>query len=170
MATILAYTSPALGHLYPISSLLAELHKRGHTIALRTLAGGVHTGRSLGFATEPIDPQIEAVVMDDWTAPNARAALQRAFTAFGRRAVYEVADLRAAIGDVCPDALIIDANCWGAAAVADAGDLPWLAFWPFTPYLRARGVPPFGPGLRPWPGSSRPDPRRRPASAGDRNA
>ena len=30
--------------------------------------------------------------------------------------------------------------------------MPWLSFWPFTPFLRSRGVPPFGPGLRPWPG------------------
>ena len=48
--------------------------------------------------------------------------------------------------------LIVDANCWGAMSMADAGDIPWLVFSPFTPYLRSRGVPPFGPGLRPLPG------------------
>ena len=36
MATILAYTSPALGHLFPISALLSELSRRGHKIHLRT--------------------------------------------------------------------------------------------------------------------------------------
>jgi hypothetical protein len=36
--------------------------------------------------------------------------------------------------------------------VADASDVPWLVFSPFTPYLRSSGVPPFGPGLRPLPG------------------
>ena len=154
MATILAYTSPALGHLYPISALLIELRNRGHDIALRTLAAGVETGRELGFATQAIDPRIEAIVHDDWTAPNPRAALKLAVTVFGKRAVHEVADLRAAIADQRPDALIIDAMCWGAASVADAADLPWLSFCPFTPFLflRSRGVPPFGPGLRPWPG------------------
>ena len=30
MATILAYTSPALGHLFPFSALLSELSDRGH--------------------------------------------------------------------------------------------------------------------------------------------
>ena len=90
--------------------------------------------------------------MTDWMAPNSRAALKVAFEVFGRRAAHEVGDLRRTIAAVRPDALIIDANCWGAAAVADAGSLPWLSFWPYTPFLKSRGVPPFGPGLRPWPG------------------
>lgn len=152
MSTIFAYTSPALGHLYPMCALLTELHHRGHRIVLRTLAAGVPVGRQLGFATEAIDPRIEDIEMSDWTAPNNREALKLACQVFGKRAEHEIDDLRDAIETVRPDALIIDANCWGAAAVADAGDLPWLAFWPYTPFLRSRGVPPFGPGLRPWPG------------------
>ena len=152
MATILAYTSPALGHLYPITTLLTELRQRGHDVALRTLASGVATGYELGFATKAIDPRIEAIALEDWRAPNPRAALKCAFDTFAARAAYELGDLRAAVADVKPDALIIDANCWGAAAVADSGGLPWAAFWPYTPFLRSRGVPPFGPGLRPLPG------------------
>ena len=45
MATILAYTSPALGHLLPISALLTELSRRGHTVHVRTLSTGVEIGR-----------------------------------------------------------------------------------------------------------------------------
>ncbi|MGH3559195.1 MAG: glycosyltransferase [Mycobacterium sp.] len=152
MATILAYTSPALGHLYPICALLSELHRRGHRIALRTLAAGVSTGRQLGFVTEAIDPRIEDIVMSDWTAPNNRAALKLSCDIFSQRAAHEIGDLRRSIEVVRPEAVIVDANCWGAAAVADAGELPWCSFWPFTPFLRSRGAPPFGPGLRPWPG------------------
>ena len=51
MATILAYTSPALGHLFPFSALLLELAARGHKIHLRTLSTGVEMGRKLGFTT-----------------------------------------------------------------------------------------------------------------------
>ena len=36
--------------------------------------------------------------------------------------------------------------------MAEASDVPWLVFSPFTPYLRSRAAPPFGPGLRPLPG------------------
>ena len=67
MATILAYTSPAVGHLFPFSALLSELSGRGHTIHLRTLTTGVEMGRRLGFSTDTIDPRIEAIVHDDST-------------------------------------------------------------------------------------------------------
>jgi MGT family glycosyltransferase len=152
MATILAYTSPALGHLFPISALLSELAGRGHHIHLRTLSTGVEIGRKLGFITDAIDERIEAIVHDDWKAPNPRAALKRALDVFCRRAVYEVGDLADAIARARPDALIVDVNCWGALSVADAGDIPWLCFAPYIPFLRARGVPPFGPGLKPLHG------------------
>lgn len=41
MARSLAYTSPALGHLFPLAPILLELQRRGHAVALRTLAAGV---------------------------------------------------------------------------------------------------------------------------------
>ena len=152
MATILAYTSPALGHLFPISALLTELSRRGHKIHLRTLSTGVETGQRLGFVTDAIDPRIEAVVDDDWKAPNIRAALKMAIEVFCRRAVHEVSDFTDAVARVRPDAVIVDVNCWGALSAADAGDIPWLCFTPYTPFLKSRGVPPFGPGLKPMPG------------------
>ena len=49
MATILAYTSPALGHLFPFSALLSELAGRGHQVHLRTLSTGVEMGRRTRF-------------------------------------------------------------------------------------------------------------------------
>lgn len=152
MATILAYTSPARGNLYPIVALLIELQRRGHRIMLRTLAAGVPTGRALGFEASAVDRRIEDSVMTDWMAPNSRTALKVAFGVFGQRAAYEVEDVRGVIAAARPELLVVDANCWGAAAVADAGAVPWVSFWPFTPFLRSRRVPPFGPGLRPLPG------------------
>ena len=152
MATILAYTSPARGNLYPMVALLIELRRRGHRIALRTMVDEVPTGLDWGFETSPIDARIEATVMTDWMAANSRVALRLAFDVFGQRAAYEVDDVRDAIAAVRPDVLMVDANCWGAAAVADAASLPWVSFWPFTPFLRSRGMPPYGPGLRPSPG------------------
>lgn len=152
MATILAYTSPALGHLLPMSALLAELSSRGHTVNVRTLSTGVDTARRLGFVAEPIDPHIEAIEIDDWKASNPRDALRVGVSAFGRRAGYETADLTEAVRRVRPDALLIDVNCWGAQSAADAGDTPWASFAPYTLPLRAAGVPPFGLGLPPWTG------------------
>src|SRR3954462_7298975 len=131
MAKILAYQPPAMGHFFPISLLLTELRNRGHDVALRTLAVGVNTGLDMGFATEPVDPRIEAMPLDDGGAANPLEALLRARRAFTRRAEYEVPDLRKAIDDVRPDALRVDPNCWGASAGAEASGLPWLSFWAF---------------------------------------
>jgi MGT family glycosyltransferase len=152
MARILAYTSPALGHLFPISTLLSELSRRGHTIHLRTLSTGAEVGQRLGFSTDAIDPRIAAIQHDDWKATNPLAALKLSVAVFGRRAVYEVPDLASAVARVHPDGLLVDVNCWGALSAAEAGDIPWTCFSPYTPPLRSPEVPPFGLGLRPLPG------------------
>lgn len=152
MASILAYTSPALGHLLPMSALLAELARRGHDIHVQTLSGGVDAARRRGFTTATIDPRIEAVEMDDWKGSNPVAALKLSITAFSRRASYEVDDLGAALAAVKPDGVLVDINCWGAQSAAEAAGAVWASFAPYTPALDVAGVPPFGLGLRPMPG------------------
>jgi MGT family glycosyltransferase len=141
-----------MGHFFPISVLLTELRNRGHDVTLRTLAAGVKTGLGMGFDTGPVDPRIEAMPLEDSGATNPDDALSRVTDTFARRAQFEIPELTEAINDVRPDVLIVDPNCWGAYAVAEASGLPWASFWAFLPYLRSRGVPPWGPGLRPWPG------------------
>jgi len=152
MAVVLAYGSPALGHLYPMCPLLSELVGRGHDVHLRTLSDGLATGRRLGVQTACVNPRIEDIAGEDWTAGNAFGVLKMTIDVLCHRAALEVGDLAAAIDQVHPDALIIDANCWGAMSAADAGTTPWSVFSPFTPFLQSPGTPPFGPGLAPWPG------------------
>lgn len=152
MATILAYGSPALGHLLPVSALLGELAGRGHEVHLRTLAAGVASGQRLGLHTRPVDPAIEAITSPDWTARSVFGVLSMTIDVLCRRAELEVDDLARAVDEVAPDLLLLDANCWGAMSAADAGDRPWAVFSPFTPFLRSRGVPPVGPGMRPMSG------------------
>jgi len=154
MAVILAYGSPALGHLFPLGALLRELAGRGHRIHLRTLGSEVAAMRGVGLHAEAVDPRIEAIAGRDWLARNAFGVLKSTLDVLCRRAVIEVDDLRRAIADVRPDVVIVDANCWGAMSMAEASDVGWLVFSPFTPYLRSRAAPPFGPGLRPLPGVS----------------
>jgi MGT family glycosyltransferase len=149
MARILAYTSPARGHLYPLIPILAELHGRGHDIALRTMAGQVPTMRARGWDAQPIDAGIEAIEHDDWRGRNPRDALGRAMRTFHARARLDAADLRRAIAEVGPDAVMVDTNCWGAHSVAEAWGGPWAAFVPYPIPLRSLDAPPFGPGLAP---------------------
>lgn len=148
-STVLAYTSPALGHLYPMTALLLELADRGHRVHVRTLAGQVAALRAAGLAASPVDPRIEAITATDWQARGAAGALRSAVEIFTTRAAYDAPDLRAAIDRTRPDLVIVDINSWGASAVAEAWGGPWVRFSPYTPPLESRGTPPFGPGWAP---------------------
>ncbi|MCX2932479.1 glycosyltransferase [Mycobacterium sp. CVI_P3] len=152
MGVILAYGSPALGHVYPLAALLVELARRGHQVHLRTMADQIDTMRAAGLHAEAVDTRIEAIDGQDWLARNAVGVLKRSTDVLCRRAVIEVEDYRGAVEQVRPDVVIVDANCWGAISAAEVGGVPWAVFSPFTPYLSSRYAPPFGPGLRPRPG------------------
>jgi UDP:flavonoid glycosyltransferase YjiC (YdhE family) len=149
MARILAYTTPARGHLFPLTPILDELRRRGHQIALRTLASQVESMRRCGFDAAPISDRIEAIAHDDWRARNPRAALARAVGVFIQRAEHDGPDLRRAIDQERPDALLVDLNAWGAVAAAEAWGGPWASFCPWPLPLRSRDAPPYGPGLPP---------------------
>ncbi len=152
MARLLAYTSPARGHLYPLTPILDQLAGRGHEISVRTLASEVPMIQSRGMHAAPISHAVEAIELDDFEASNSRAAIGKAVATFAARAEHDEADLRGAINEVQPDALLIDINCWGAAAVAEAWGGPWAMFSPYPLPLRSVDAPPFGPGLAPAKG------------------
>ena len=149
---ILAYTSPARGHLYPVVPILEELARRGHSIAVRTLASEVDLMAGCGFGAAPIAPAIAAIEHDDYLGRTPPGRLKRAMATFGARSVHEVGDLRAAISDERPDALLIDCMTWGATAAAEAWGGPWSQWFPFPLPLPSRDVPPFGPGFKPAAG------------------
>jgi MGT family glycosyltransferase len=149
MARILAYTSPARGHLFPLTPIIGELHRRGHEIALRTLASEVEQMRSLGLEVSPINERVEVSEHDDWRARNPRHALELAVDTFCARAEFDGPDLSRAIADERPDALIIDINCWGALATAELWGGPYATFCPYPLPLSSRETPPYGPGWRP---------------------
>ena len=152
MSTILAYTSPAIGHLFPMTQLLLELRSRGHRVHVRTLAGQVERMQSLGLEASAMDGRVEAIEHTDWQAGNARGALAGAVATFTARGEYDGPDLESAIAEVGPDVLVVDINSWGALIAAEASGLPFVTFSPYTPPIRSVGTPPFGPGFKPLPG------------------
>lgn len=152
MAVVLAYTSPAIGHLYPFCALLTELASRGHRVHVRTLHAGVDLCRKLGFMAERVDPRIESIQSRDWTTGSELRVVSKTIEVLVRRAAIEVADLHGAVCSVNPDVVLVDANCWGAISTAETQQVPWLVFSPFIPYLDSPGSPPFGPGAAPRPG------------------
>jgi MGT family glycosyltransferase len=149
MARVLAYTSPARGHLFPLTPILDELRERGHEVALRTLASQVELMQARGFVAAPIDPAIERIDHDDYLARTPLGAQKRAMQVFCRRADHDARDLRQAIDDVQPDALLVDINAWGALAVAEAWGGAWASWCPYPLPLPSRDASPFGPGFRP---------------------
>jgi MGT family glycosyltransferase len=149
---ILAYTSPARGHVYPVVPTLLELRDRGHNVAVRTLASEVANLRAVGLSASAISPLVEGREMDDWRAKNPLAQLKRALAAFVDRAEHEVPELTEAIGRDRPDLLLIDINSWGAQAVAEASGIPWAVYAPYPLPIPSRDAPPFGLGLKPMVG------------------
>jgi MGT family glycosyltransferase len=149
MARYLVYTSPARGHLYPIVPTLEELRRRGHEVVVRTLSSEVELLRELGFEAAPIDPAIERKKHADWRARTPIGALQDNLNVFFERARHDGPDLRRAIEEERPDALLIDINTSGAMAVAETSGMPWATWCPFFLPIPSRDAPPFGLGLPP---------------------
>ncbi len=149
MAKVLAYTSPTRGHLYPLVPTLDELCRRGHEVAVRTMASEAWRLSAKGWSARAVDPAVEAREIDDWKARTQPGALLAAGRTFLDRGGHEIGDLRRAIGLERPDLLVVDVNSWGAAAAAEASGLPWASFAPYFMPVRAPGVPPWGLGLPP---------------------
>jgi len=102
MATILAYTSPAIGHLFPMTPLLLALQARGHDVHLRTIASRVDLMRDLGLRTEAVDPAIHEVIHPDWEASNPKQALEVAISTFCERGAIDGPDFQKALDEVSP--------------------------------------------------------------------
>jgi MGT family glycosyltransferase len=105
--------------------------------------------RARGFDTEPISAPLETIELDDWRARNSLESVRQNTRAFCARAEHDAPDLRSAIAETGPDALLIDINSWGALMAAEAWGGPWSVFCPYPLALRSNDAPPFGPGLAP---------------------
>jgi MGT family glycosyltransferase len=149
MSRILAYTTPARGHLFPVTPILDELHRRGHEIALRTLASQVPLMRERGFDAAPLEPAVEQIPINDYLARTPLGAEKRVVRAFCERAKVDAVDLHRAIDQLDPDALLVDINAWGAMIIAERWGGPWASWCPYPLPVPSRDTPPFGPGLRP---------------------
>jgi hypothetical protein len=97
MATILAYSSPAAGHLFPLMPGLLELAHRGHEIHVRTHADLVDEVRGAGLHAEPVDPAILDVPVADYEAKRDIDRLRRGLHDMINRGPLERVDVRKAM-------------------------------------------------------------------------
>jgi hypothetical protein len=78
MACILAYTTPAAGHVFPLVPGLLELQRRGHHVHLRVGEELLGVARDAGLDASPADPAMGIV------AKAVAAGLPIAAVPFGR--------------------------------------------------------------------------------------
>jgi MGT family glycosyltransferase len=149
MSTIVLYTSPARGHLYPMMDVALALQSAGHRVVVQTLAEEKRQVEGAGVEHRPIDARIEALVLEDYKSGNPLQQLGRALGCWLSRAPFEVEDVQRTAKEVDADLLVIDGNCWGAAAAAEASGIPWAMFLPYCLPVPSRDAPAFGPGFAP---------------------
>ena len=149
MKTVLIYTSPARGHLYPMMDIALELKAQGYDVHVQTLAAENDTVTAEGLHHIPISPEIESLPLEDYRESNPMAQFKSAFSTWLQRAPFEIEDLRESHARIRPDLLIIDVNTWGAAAFAEAQCEPWVMFMPYILPIASADTPAFGPGFAP---------------------
>ena len=149
---ILAYTSPARGHLYPIVPIMLALAARGHETKVCTLTAELGHLAEVGIAGLPVAPAVERIRLEDWRKRSIASASLSVLGTFAERSSTEVPDLASRIEELDPDILLVDIICWGAAAVAEASGRPWAMYSPFLLPLLSRTVPPLGLGWAPLGG------------------
>jgi MGT family glycosyltransferase len=152
MATFLAYTTPAAGHLFPIMPGLLALQARGHTIHVRTAAGLVGVARDAGLQAEALDERIEEVGEHHHHGPAGPERLRRGLAFLLSRGPFEREDLDRAIEQTGADVVLVDTNAYGGAVGAQVSGLRWATTFPSVLPVPGKGIPPYGPGLRPMRG------------------
>ena len=90
MSTILIYTSPARGHLYPMMDIAIGLRRKGHRVVLQTMSSEKNIIISEGIEHRSISAKIETLFLEDYKNNNPIKQIKSTFTCWLNRAPYEV--------------------------------------------------------------------------------
>ncbi len=149
MRSVLIYTSPARGHLYPMMDIAIELKNQGYKVIIQTLENEKGHVENEGIKHLSISPAIEALTLDDYKEANPISQFKTAFKCWLSRAPYEIKDLQKSTSVYDPDLLIADVNTWGAGAFTESLGRPWVMFMPYCLPISSPDTPAFGPGFPP---------------------
>ncbi len=150
MTTVLAYTSPAAGHLFPLVPGLQELRRRGCAVHVRTAAELLPAVRAAG-STPPRSTRGSRRSRSPTTlASGGTDRLKKGFEDDPPpRPPRRRRPARRHRRETQPDLLLIDTLAYGAGVAAERSGLPWAMTLPSLLPLRGRGIPPYGLGLAP---------------------
>jgi MGT family glycosyltransferase len=149
MSRFLAYVSPAVGHTLPLVPGLLELQKRGHAVHVVGLPAMVETLRAAGLDASPVSDAVLAREVTDYQADSDTERLRAGQIDLVERGWHDGPDLLAAMDRFRPDALLVDCNAYGARTHAEASGLPWAMLLPSVVPYPGKGIPAYGPGLKP---------------------
>ncbi len=149
MKTVLIYTSPARGHLYPMMDVAIELRNGGYEVIVQTLGSEKEHVEKENIQHVSISQDIESLELQDFKENNPISQFRSAFRSWLSRAPHEIADLRNSVNKFKPDLLIVDVNTWGAGAFAESRGQPWIMFLPYCLPISSNDTPAFGPGFPP---------------------
>jgi MGT family glycosyltransferase len=146
MTTILAYTSPAAGHIFPLVPGLLELQNRGHDVHVRTDPGLVTGLRRVGLSAEPVDPRIGQIRPGSSSGGDE---LREAYRALLERGRFDGPDFERAVAETGAEVALVDVLTYGAGVQAERLGIPWSITLPSLLPLPGKGIPPYGLGLAP---------------------
>jgi len=152
MSTILAYTSPAAGHTFPLVPGLLALQARGHAVRAVVHPDLVEPLTAAGLDAVPLDPRILDVRVADYEVRSDRERLAVGLGQLMARGPFEIEDLRGHLETSRPDVVLVDTLAYGGTVAAEASGLPWAVTLPSLLPLPEPGIPPYGLGLRPLRG------------------
>ena len=147
MAKILLYMAPTRGSLYPMVPVLQKLMDMGHQTYAIVPECEVSMTNFQGIYSRPINEAIECADYNDFAESSHAESLQRALLCRVQRGRLEAEDLAFWASSINPDALLIDAHSFGAAAWAEGSGLPWASWSTRLLPFPAPNIPPFSLGL-----------------------
>ncbi len=117
MSTILIYTSPARGHLYPMMDIAKGLKEKGNRVIVQSLLSEKEKVVAEGIEYRHISPKIEDLALEDYKGSNPLNQIKATFSTWLSRAEYEVEDLKTSYNEFSPDLLIADVNHLGSKCI-----------------------------------------------------
>ncbi len=161
MTRFLFASIPIEGHSASPLSIMDRLLSTGHDVTW--LSGAAYAGRAarLGVRHVPLDRWTDLSSFDDPfdAFPHLRGLRGAKLIRTGFRDVFvaeaagQLHDIEAALEDFPADVIVADGLVFGARLAAERHGIPYAGIGDGPYAITDPEVPPFGPGLRRWPGA-----------------